>query len=210
MSIARTNSSEQTRQQILTAALRLFATHGYAGTSTQTIITASHVSKPVLYYHFGSKAGLFRVIVDEAENQLLEAIVKAKAGASDVRSQLVAMCAAMFQFARGNPSVVVLALDLSSIFGRCPFRKRYPGKTNQWHTIVGAIMDQAVNEGVLRKQCSSETLAVGFCGLVSNHIVHYLSNPQWPLDRTMAERVVSLFLDGIIGPSPHFPQRITN
>ena len=34
MSIARTNGSEQTRQQIPAAASRLFAARGYAGTST--------------------------------------------------------------------------------------------------------------------------------------------------------------------------------
>src|SRR5271157_2798682 len=104
MSIARTNGSEQTRQQILAAASRLFAARGYAGTSTQAIIAAARVSKPVLYYHFGSKAGLFRVIVDEAENQLLEVILKSKASAPDVRSQLEEICAAMFQFASENPS----------------------------------------------------------------------------------------------------------
>jgi len=55
MNIARTNGSEHTRQQILAAALRLFATHAIAGTSTQAIIAASRVSKPVLYYTMAAR-----------------------------------------------------------------------------------------------------------------------------------------------------------
>jgi AcrR family transcriptional regulator len=210
MSITRTNGSEQTRQQILVAALRLFAAHGYAGTSTQAIIAASRVSKPVLYYHFGSKAGLFRVIVDGAENQLLETILKSKANTADVRSQLVEICAALFQFTRENPSLVALVLELSSISCQYPSRKQSLGKISQWHTVVEIIMDQAMKEGLLRKQFSSEELAVGFRGLIRSHILQFLSHPHWSLDRSMAERVVSLFLNGTVGQLPHFPQHITN
>jgi len=208
--MARTNGSEQTRQQILAVALRLFAMHGYAGTSTQAIIAASRVSKPVLYYHFGSKAGLFRVIVDDAETQLLETILKSKADTTDVRSQLVEICAAMFQFARENPSLVALALELSSISRQCPSTKQCLGKIRQWQSIVGIVIEQGRNEGLLRKQFSSEELAVGFHGLIRSHILHSISHPQWPLNRSMSERVVSLFLNGTVGQLPNFPQHITN
>jgi AcrR family transcriptional regulator len=210
MSIARTNSSEQTRQQILAAALRLFAANGYAGTSTQAIIAASRVSKPVLYYHFGSKAGLFRVIVDDAENQLVETILKSKAGAVDVRSQLVGVCAAMFQFAREHPSLIAVALELSSISRQCPSTKQCSDGSHQWHSIVGIIIEQGINAGLLRKQFSSAELAVGFRGLIRSHILHFLSHPQWPLNRSLAERVVALFLNGTVGPVPHVSQHITN
>jgi AcrR family transcriptional regulator len=208
--IAQTNGSEQTRQQILAAALRLFAAHGYAGTSTQAIIAASRVSKPVLYYHFGSKAGLFRVIADEAENQLLEVILKSKASAPDVRSQLVEICAAMFQFAREHPSLAALTLELSSISRQCPSPKQSRGKIRQWHSLVGLVMGQGINEGLLREQFSNEELAIGFRGLIRSHILHYLSHPQWPLNRAMAERVVALFLNGTAGALPLFPPLVTN
>jgi AcrR family transcriptional regulator len=210
MSVLRSNGSDKTRRQILEAALRLFAAHGYAGTSTQAIIVASRVSKPVLYYHFGSKEGLFRVIVDEAENQLLATILKSKAGTPDVRSQLEDVCAAMFQFARENPSLIGLALELSSASRRCSSRKQCLGKISQWHSIVGTIMEQGMNEGLLRKQFSKEELAVGFCGLIRSYILHFLSHPQWPLNRSMAERVVSLFLNGTAVPLPHCPQHLAN
>jgi AcrR family transcriptional regulator len=204
MSIAQTDGSEQTRQQILAAALRLFATHGYAGTSTQAIIAASRVSKPVLYYHFGSKAGLFRVVVDKAENQLVGAILKSKAGAPDVRGQLSKICAALFQFARENPLVIGLALELTAAARPSPARKHCLGKIRRRHAVIGTIMERGRNAGLFRREFSKQQLVVGFLGLIHGHILHFLCNPSWPLSRSRAETVVLSFLNGTAGKSQNF------
>lgn len=210
MSIARTNGSEQTRQQILTAALRLFATHGYAGTSTQAIIAASRVSKPVLYYHFGSKAGLFRVVVDEAENQLLEVILKSKAEAADVRDQLEEICAAMFRFARENPLIIGLVLELTAAARQFPASKQSLGKIRRRHAVIENIMKHGVSEGLLRKEFNHEELVVSFFGMLQSHILHFLSNPQWPLNRSAADRVISSFLTGTAGKPKHLSDHTKN
>jgi len=47
-------------ERLLVAAQRLFATRGFPGTSIREIVRAAHVSRPVLYYHFGSREGLLR------------------------------------------------------------------------------------------------------------------------------------------------------
>jgi len=59
----------KTRRQILSAALKLFADRGYAGTSVQHIVSTAKVTKPVLYYYFGSKAGLYQALVDYAYDE---------------------------------------------------------------------------------------------------------------------------------------------
>ncbi len=46
------------------AALRLFASHGYRGASVERIATLARVAKPAIYYHFGSKDGLYRALVE--------------------------------------------------------------------------------------------------------------------------------------------------
>ena len=53
-----------TKQMILAAGIDLFAEKGYAGTSVREIVERAGVSKPVLYYYFNNKAGLFRAILD--------------------------------------------------------------------------------------------------------------------------------------------------
>jgi AcrR family transcriptional regulator len=197
VNVARSSSAEQTRQQILDAALRQFAARGYAGTSTQVIIEAAHVTKPVLYYHFGSKAGLFQAAVDRTENQLLEVILKIKAVTSNVHDQLVEICAALFQFARDYPTVMGLALELLlEAMERGPSCKHCLGKMHQRLAVIRKIMEQGVKERTLCNQFGSQQLAVSFLGLLHFHILFHLANPRSPLTRRTAEEAVCLFLAG--------------
>ncbi|MGW0818059.1 TetR/AcrR family transcriptional regulator [Streptomyces viridiviolaceus] len=55
-----------TRDRLLDAAERLFAEHGYAATSLRTVTVAAGANVAAVNYHFGSKEGLFRAVVERA------------------------------------------------------------------------------------------------------------------------------------------------
>jgi len=58
------NDSVQGR--LMTSAIALFARKGYAATTVREIVEAAGVTKPALYYHFGSKEGIFLAMMGEA------------------------------------------------------------------------------------------------------------------------------------------------
>jgi AcrR family transcriptional regulator len=60
-----TTATGSGRDKLLAAAIRLFAAKGYAAASVRDILRAAGVTAPVLYYHFGSKEGLFLAIAQE-------------------------------------------------------------------------------------------------------------------------------------------------
>jgi AcrR family transcriptional regulator len=69
------------RERLLETATDMFAEKGYAGTSVREIVDRAGVSKPVLYYYFQSKEGLFLAILDMAENlqkQLLAGVLESE------------------------------------------------------------------------------------------------------------------------------------
>jgi len=64
------------RQRLLDTATKLFAEKGYAGTSVREIVNRAGVSKPVLYYYFKSKEGLFYAILEWAADVQQEIITE--------------------------------------------------------------------------------------------------------------------------------------
>jgi AcrR family transcriptional regulator len=73
-----TRPSEVTRERIIKAAERLFAEHGYEGTSIRAIVAKARVNQAAINYHFDGKDGLYREVLRSAfkaltENQLAHA-----------------------------------------------------------------------------------------------------------------------------------------
>ncbi len=67
-------ASASSRDRLLAAAGREFAARGYAGASVDRIATAARLNKAMIYYHFTSKAGLYRTIVREVFGAVLESV----------------------------------------------------------------------------------------------------------------------------------------
>jgi AcrR family transcriptional regulator len=67
------------RQRILETATDMFAEKGYAATYVREIVEKAGVSKPVLYYYFQSKEGLFYAILEwavDVQQKILNEIVE--------------------------------------------------------------------------------------------------------------------------------------
>jgi AcrR family transcriptional regulator len=58
-------ASDESRARIFAAAAREFAARGFAGTSVDRIAAAARLNKAMIYYHFRSKAELYREILRE-------------------------------------------------------------------------------------------------------------------------------------------------
>jgi AcrR family transcriptional regulator len=59
---ARVRDPEGTRAAILEAATRIFASRGFVGASMRDITDAAGITKSPIYYHFGSKEGLYAAV----------------------------------------------------------------------------------------------------------------------------------------------------
>ena len=59
-------ADETVRTRLIAAAIGLFARKGYAATTVREIVEAAGVTKPVLYYYFGNKEGIFLEMMREA------------------------------------------------------------------------------------------------------------------------------------------------
>ena len=89
------------RNRIVDAALELFSTHGYEGTSIRDIATAVGMTTASLYYHFSSKDELFVIVHGLSIDAVTTAVEGAIAGIADPWDQLEAAadahCTTLFE-----------------------------------------------------------------------------------------------------------------
>lgn len=77
--ILNTIDKQNAKERLLEAGVELFAEKGYASTSVREITAHAGVTKPVLYYYFKNKEGLFRAIMNtaaEMQQSLLKEVLK--------------------------------------------------------------------------------------------------------------------------------------
>ena len=76
----------------------LFYSRGYDATGVQEIVDRAGVTKPTLYYYFGSKKGLLKAILDikfEWLNPMLEKVV---VQSGDIREKLYSLAGVYYDF----------------------------------------------------------------------------------------------------------------
>jgi len=89
-------------QQMLDAAVAVFAERGFHQSSMDTIATASGISKPMLYLYYGSKDELFGAILDRESQRFLEAASQGSSPDFTARETLERTLAAVLDFVAGH------------------------------------------------------------------------------------------------------------
>jgi TetR/AcrR family transcriptional regulator len=194
--------SATTRDKVLLAAIQAFAQGGYAGTSVQEILAATGLSKPTLYYHFGSKQGLFRAILDYAHDLAHERMVVAAARATTCRERLTAIAAALFDYVETHRDLTRLVFASTFAAPReLPPEVINVDKRRRNFEFVQKVVREGRRLGELSRAHSVRDLTHGIYGAISHRIRMRLLLPGQRLRRREAERLVELFFAGAAQPN---------
>ena len=90
------------REQLLDVALQVFGDLGFHPASMNDVAEAAGVTKPVLYQHFRSKRELYKQVLTDVGDHLLDAITKATAAARSPHEQVELGFVAYFRFVEAN------------------------------------------------------------------------------------------------------------
>lgn len=89
------DTSANVRQRLLDAALQLFSTKGYAATSVRELVEAAGVTKPVLYYYFKNKEGLYLALMGDALGDFFQVAEQARTAPGSVTERICGYCTAL-------------------------------------------------------------------------------------------------------------------
>jgi AcrR family transcriptional regulator len=109
-----------TREEILSAAGRLFATVGYKGTSLQTIAAAVGCSKATLLYHFATKDAIIATLVGPPTRDLATLVEKLP-GLDPVAARDLAVEGFVDLVLAYRREVALIFHDLTYLFHAPPF-----------------------------------------------------------------------------------------
>ena len=184
------------RQKILDAALKIFARNGYAGASVQEIVDQAGVTKPTLYYHFKSKAGLFQALVDHAADERYRVMRGAVEQHASLEKQLVAVPDALIRFTSERRDLMRLVFYYwFAAPGEFPHdihcRK---GWRNRDYFV--SVIKNGIKKGELDTHYDGIELASGIMSQIFLYSMSQLIDPKFSRKPRLAQRIVRLYLDG--------------
>src|SRR3954465_15238226 len=97
---------------IARVAARLFASQGYEATSVRAIVEAAGVTKPTLYYHYGSKEGLAQALLTVPMSRMNEDLQRILESSDGPVTKLERMIEAHFASCREDPDRTRFFLSL--------------------------------------------------------------------------------------------------
>jgi AcrR family transcriptional regulator len=180
------------REQLLTAAARVFARAGYHGASMSEIAAEAGFSKGALYWSFASKEELFFALLDELDEQLRTLIA---ASASQERTgELSRGISAVLTDAR---EVVLLFHEYSALAVRDPkVAARYAQRNARLREeIVTAVRRRHETIGV-PLAIPAEDLATALIALVDGLSIQQLTEPD-AVPEDLFGQIAALIEDGM-------------
>ena len=184
------------RQRLLQAAAEVFERKGYASASVREIVEHAGVTKPVLYYYFGSKEGLLLAILETGARDLAAAVAGAGAHAGTIRERIDHVCMAVHTLicARSSEMRVSHAAYFSATEHVPTFDFRQFDRTIV--SELERLVRQGIESGELRPMSSADA-ALAILGVLVLSIDQEVLRRDDRLDEAGLHRVLDLVFDGL-------------
>jgi AcrR family transcriptional regulator len=190
--------TSEVARHIARVAAQLFASQGYDATPVRTIVEAAGVTKPTLYYHYGSKEGLAQALLTVPMSRLNDKLRKILDDAGDPVEMLERTFEAHFASCREDPDRTRFVFAL--FFG--PLASGLSGEMERFKggmtCLMGEVVRFAAAAGVIDPS-RVEAFATACRGLIVVSIMDFLYKDV-DLGPGLAGRLVGDLLDGFGAP----------
>ena len=166
-------TSASTRDNILSAATKVFARFGYDGGSVQKISKLAKSVDRMIYYYFGSKEGLFIEVLENAYRRMNDAELKLKLDTSQPVNGLNAVIAFVLSYYRKNPEFITL-LNIENLQRGKHIAKSERAK--EYSSPAIAVISELLQNGIAQKLFRKDVSARNVYLLIVATAYFYMSN----------------------------------
>lgn len=184
------------REKLLTAALELFNSKGYAAASVREIVAASGVTKPVLYYYFGSKEGLYLELMNDSLAEFESSLKLITALQGPVTERINHFCSMMLDIVVENIELVrlIYAIHYGPPQG-APYINFEAYFTRMLDTIHDLVRE-GIGSGELRRNDSTDVAWTVIC-VLNAAMEEQLCHTPARLDGEQMVRMLRLVMEGL-------------
>lgn len=168
------DASDIVISDILEVATREFAAHGLAGARIEKIQQQTRTSKRMIYYHFGSKEGLYRAVIERAFEIAREVDKDFDPQKGTPEQALKQIANNAFEAFTQNPSFVRL-LTFENLAGAPYIRQsQHASRLNRMAMAdLEIVLKRGHADGSIRKDIKSLDVYINMVGLCYYHVAHY-------------------------------------
>ena len=148
--------SEKRRQELVLAAYRQIAEHGFEGLRTREVAADVGVNIATLHYYFPTKESLIRAVLDHAMGRFRTTLAPHGSAADQVRNYLRATRKLMLD--EPELGAVMAELALRSVRDDA-IGSIMNDMYDLWHATVRGLLRRSVREGKLRPEVDSDSVA---------------------------------------------------
>jgi AcrR family transcriptional regulator len=145
----RADRGTATRARIIAVATALFTTHGYEGTSIETVLSETGLSRGALYHHFNSKDALFMAVLETIEAEIAQATVKGSRGSATPAAALRAGCGVFLDLAQTPKVQQILLRDAPGVIGWQAWREL---DARYGFGLLRAALERAAAAGMVARE----------------------------------------------------------
>jgi TetR/AcrR family fatty acid metabolism transcriptional regulator len=187
--------TDDKRQRILQAAVKVFAKKGYFGAKVSEIAGKAGIADGTIYLYFDNKEDILVSLFDEVMTTHLEKARADMAGVTGVEARLLAVAKHHLQLLGSNRDLaVVFQVELRQ---STKFMERFTASWLQdYFAVVGEIIEAGQREGMLRRDLPKKLVSRALFGMLDEMVTSWiLAGKDYDLAR-LAGPVVDLFLRG--------------
>lgn len=200
LAIGAVASPEDVRERLVQSALRVFAEKGYAGASLREIAEAAHTTKPMIYYYFKNKEGLYSTTLGDLVAQFAQRIDAATRLEGDP-------CAKLRDFAEAYLGYVIsqephVAFLVREVFGLGAGIVGEFGRNLDEHiqSRLKRILDEGVALGIFRGE-DIENSTIAIMGILNMFILRRIFGDH-PIEANAAvAQVIDFYVEGLRQPA---------
>lgn len=137
---------EETREKLISAARKAFATKGYAASSMDDITAEAGLTRGALYHNFGDKKGLLQAVIDQIDAEMLARLRVVQEGAETPWLGLLSESTAYIEMALEPEIQRVMLLDGPAVLGD---PAKWPNQTACLKRIENTVQT-LIDDGLLK------------------------------------------------------------